>query len=65
MIARYGDCPVEADMGKQQQDEIEVVVDLEELIEWQDATTEPNITPPPPPARGEFEGWESGEDDLT
>jgi len=56
-------------MGKQQQDEIEVVVDLEDLIVWEEEVkTEPNsVLPPPPPpgARGEFEGWEVGEEDLT
>ncbi|MBK7857507.1 MAG: hypothetical protein IPJ65_02555 [Archangiaceae bacterium] len=54
-------------MGKQQHDdEIEVVVDLEDLIEWQDHDDEGNLTAtPPPPPRGEFEGWEQGEDDLT
>ena len=57
-------------MGKQRDDEIEVVVDLDELIEWQDVEPNPNeaqqkrVTPPPPP-RGEFEGWEVGEEDLT
>ena len=56
-------------MGKQRDDEIEVVVDLDELIEWQDVGEEHDeqhqrVTPPPPP-KGEFEGWETGEEDLT
>ena len=50
-------------MGKQQNDEIEVVVDLEDILEHE-ATTEEPVQPPPPP-RGEFEGWEEGEEDLT
>mgnify|MGYP001325408013 CR=1 FL=1 len=55
-------------MGKQHQDEIEVVVDLEDLIEWEEEVkSEPNLVlpPPPPVERGEFEGWEVGEEDLT
>ncbi len=57
-------------MGKQQQDEIEVVVDLEDMIVWEEELkTEPNneLPPPPPEAatRGEFEGFDFGEDDLT
>ena len=51
-------------MGKQQNDELEVVVDLEDLIVHEEEKTDPNIVPPPPP-RGEFEGWDVGEDDLT
>jgi hypothetical protein len=52
-------------MGKQQNDELEVVVDLDDILEYHDEEkTEPNAVPPPPP-KGEFEGWEVGEDDLT
>jgi hypothetical protein len=57
------------DMGKQQHhdDEIEVVVNLEDLIEWEEDQdeTEPRVVTPPPPPRSEFEGWEEGEEDLT
>ena len=49
-------------MGKQQHDEIEVVVDLEDILE--EEANQEEILPPPPP-RGEFEGWEQGEEDLT
>ncbi|MBL8949156.1 MAG: hypothetical protein JNK82_00165 [Myxococcaceae bacterium] len=54
-------------MGKHTNDEIEVVVDLEDLIVWEEeqARTEENVILPPPPPRSEFEGWEVGEDDLT
>ena len=52
-------------MGKHQNDELEVVVDLDDILEHHDEeNTQPTITPPPPP-KGEFEGWEVGEDDLT
>lgn len=51
-------------MGKQQNDELEVVVDLEDILEHEEDKGEPQAVPPPPP-RGEFEGWEQGEDDLT
>lgn len=50
-------------MGKQQNDELEVVVDLEDILEHEEHS-QPQVMPPPPP-RGEFEGWEQGEDDLT
>lgn len=57
-------------MAKQQQDEIEVVVDLEDLVVFaEEVKTEPNNPLPPPPpqsaTRAEFEGWDVGEDDLT
>jgi hypothetical protein len=53
-------------MGKHQHDEIEVVVDLEDMIVWQEDVdkAEEAVVPPPPP-RGEFEGWDEGEEDLT
>jgi hypothetical protein len=57
-------------MGKQNQEEKVTELDLEDLLEvvdGQDEITQPNLLPvePPPPPRGEFEGWPEGEEDLT
>jgi hypothetical protein len=53
-------------MGKQNHEEELIVVELEDLLEG-DEVTDPEIplAMPPPPPKGEFEGWTEGEEDLT